>query len=647
MPGGAFAQGDTVVGTRSEKLVERSHRVSITMNRGHARLVVQRTVFNGGPRHDQATFHLYPPEGSVAVGLRTAGVSGGVTRWFDGDLLEAEAAAAKYQELTGLGGYYPKDPALLSWRSQGHLALQVFPCPPQQPKTVEYTLVAPTEYRDGAHHFTLPAMGTTDLLASVTVTSSVPHASLFVDGQPIAPGSGVKLNAQDPRDLSLVPQRPEPVSGALASYTAGSQRVLTRFRIEAAPKLTEVPSRAQVVVVLDASRSMENTLSAQRAAAQAYLSHFRDAQVKIMSFDRAPRYHHTGFLPVAQARRVLASLRLTPSNGSHVDEALLAADHELSRITRDVPRRIVLFTDARTRSALTPATIAASVRRSGAVVHVAVLDEGTPSLMRTDEHEWSKPIRSTGGLVWQATAEGGRAADAAPVFEELVRPIRIDHLTVDTSVLAREEIEQPDRLDEGQGLTYLGVTSRASAQVRVRGELWSAPYEHTIAADEAESKLWSALVFGSDAMHGLSEAEMMTLAMHGGAVSPVTSYLAIEPGVRPSTEGLLWGEEVGSAFGAGGLGLSGVGMGGGGSGFGTFDPDAYLRSELAQSWAQCGGTPNTAVVTLETTFTEVVDVPSAQFDGDVSKQRCLLNGAWALSLPSEFVWPWRSWTIAI
>ncbi len=35
---------------------------------------------------------------------------------------------------------------------------------------------------------------------------------------------------------------------------------------------------------------------------------------------------------------------------------------------------------------------------------------------------------------------------------------------------------------------------------------------------------------------------MMVLARHGRAVSPVTSYLAIEPGVRPSTEGLNEGE---------------------------------------------------------------------------------------------------------
>ena len=83
----------------------------------------------------------------------------GAPRWFVGELMEAEAAAAKYHELTGIGGYYPKDPALLSWRSQGHLALQVFPVPPGERKTVSYTLEMPTEYRDGRHELTIPALG--------------------------------------------------------------------------------------------------------------------------------------------------------------------------------------------------------------------------------------------------------------------------------------------------------------------------------------------------------------------------------------------------------------------------------------------------------------------------------------------------------
>jgi len=73
---------------------------------------------------------------------------------------------------------------------------------------------------------------------------------------------------------------------------------------------------------------------------------------------------------------------------------------------------------------------------------------------------------------------------------------------------------------------------------------------------------------------------MMPLALYGGAVSPVTSYLAIEPGVHPSTEGLDEMEGVGF----GGLGLIGHGAGGGGkSETSAFDHADWLRRALARA----------------------------------------------------------------
>jgi len=640
------AQGqDTVAGLRSDKLVERSHAATVTMDRGHARVVVQRTVYNGGERHDQATFHISTPPGAAAVGLRTAGILDGRTRWFEGELMEAEAAAEKYQELTGLGGYYPKDPALLSWRSQGHLALQVFPCAPLQPKTVEYTLVIPTVYRDGAHHLALPALGTENQLAVVTVTTASSYDRLAVDGRPVVPGAQVKLSSAGEVDLALVPFDPEQIDGALAEKAIGPKRVLTHFRIEAAPKLTEVPRNARVVVLLDTSRSMDGLGGAQIAAARAYLSHFPDAQVRLMSFDRVARERSRGFEPIAVARRTLESYRPAFANGSQVDDALVEADFALSRMTGTAPLRIVLFTDAQTRSSLTPARIANAVRRSGAVVHIGVITQGQAELVRDDEHKWAGALRPTGGLVWQAFSDTSDQQGMAKVYEELVRPMRIDHLKVDTSVLGVDDISQPETLDEGQGLTHSQIAERASDWVQVRGELWASPVRQVIQPDAGETKLWSALVFGSPLMYELSEAEMMSLAMHGGAVSPVTSYLAIEPGVRPSTEGLE-GDEIGSAWGAGGLGLSGVGSGGGGSAA-TFSPDEWLRASLAASWARCGGDPNRASVELETTFHEVVDVPTVRFEGSADKARCLREAVWALDLPSAFVWAFHSWSIRV
>jgi hypothetical protein len=96
----------------------------LTLQPDHAELVVHRSFWNGANASDQATLYIELPEGAVATRLRTRGI-GPNAPWFEGELLEAEEAARRYQELTGLGGYYPKDPALLSWRGQRHLALQV------------------------------------------------------------------------------------------------------------------------------------------------------------------------------------------------------------------------------------------------------------------------------------------------------------------------------------------------------------------------------------------------------------------------------------------------------------------------------------------------------------------------------------------
>jgi hypothetical protein len=92
----SIASADSFHPTRSDKLVEKSHRIDIQLGHGYADLRVRRTVHNGGPRHDQATFYIDMPNGAVAVGLRTLGAMDGKPHWFAGELLEAEAAAARY-----------------------------------------------------------------------------------------------------------------------------------------------------------------------------------------------------------------------------------------------------------------------------------------------------------------------------------------------------------------------------------------------------------------------------------------------------------------------------------------------------------------------------------------------------------------------
>jgi hypothetical protein len=129
---------------------------------------------------------------------------------------------------------------------------------------------------------------------------------------------------------------------------------------------------------------------------------------------------------------------------------------------------------------------------------------------------------------------------------------------------------------------------------------------------------------------------MMVLAKRGRAVSPVTSYLAIEPGVRPSTEGL---EEIES------LGLMGTGTGGGGTGQDTialgnygariFDHQKFLDDLAAKAWTLCGGGTQTASLTLENTRAEVVDVMAVNAPSK-KLAHCLSEAAWAFELADPF-----------
>jgi von Willebrand factor type A domain len=639
---------DAVQGTRSDKLVERAHAVAIRVGRDHAELTVRRTVWNGGPRHDQATFYVDVPEGAVATGLRTLGERNGQPAWFEGELLEAEAAAARYRELTGIGGYYPKDPALLSWRTQRLLALQVFPCAPKQAKTIEYTYEMPVHYRGGRYHVALPAMGTTALRAQATVSPMEGGDRVFVDGAPVNAGATVTLDKEG-LDLAVARRAPEPLDGLFASVPMSRRHAFSHFGIEAAPHLTTAPRGAYVVVVLDASRSLTaGEGEAEVAAARATLAHLPGAHVEVLTFDRAVHARHHGFAPVGAAIADLDHLVVERRNGSRFDDALAQADALLAKAPPGAARRILAITDLRTRSELTPEK-ALGIVKSGALLHIGVIADADPKLTRDDEHPWAGVARATRGLLWQASASAPPidAPEMKRVYEEWARPVRVHHLGVSAKGPLPGELSFPETLDEGEGIEDLRLPDKPFTEIVLTGELWAEPVRKVLSPDEGEGKLWSAMAFGSDQINQLDEKEMMFLAMRGHAVSPVTSLLAIEPGVRPSTEGLDGVDEGGGGFGEG-IGLQGIGTLGHGTGAG-FDRRAYLAEALKRGAAACGAAGRAMRVELETTRDEVVDVPAVALHDapDAKIQGCVAEAAWALDLPSAFSDEMERFTIEI
>jgi hypothetical protein len=647
------AENDELAGLRGT-LEERAHDVVLTLSRGHATLVVKRTVENHGRRFDQADWSIFLPDAAVATALRTRGLVDGRPRWFAGELMEAEAAAAKYHELTGIGGYYPKDPALLSWREQGHLALQVFPIPPAERKTVGYTLEMPTTYHEGRHALELPALGLADGRAQIVVRAERAGDRLFVGGQPFPSGGRLVRTDDEPVAIALEPAATPILGGALGVKAFGPGRVLVHYEIEAARQLARVPHDAQLVVILDWSRSVSaEDARAGLAAAAATLQHFEDAEVEVLTVDRHVHRLFGHMVPVATALGDLADLDPRRANGSAVDAALARADEILAAAPAGHARRVLLLSDLMTRDALSVPKLAGALRRSGALLHIGRVSAGTTALSADDDAAWSPVARATGGLVWDASVDVDADADAEPrvlanVFEEWARPVRLHRVRVLAPGVALAPETGKDALEdgtlaEGEGIAGVQIAGEAPPWLQISGELWSHPVRARVAPDARDARLWSALAFGDPVMSELTEPEMMVLARHGGAVSPVTSYLAIEPGVRPSTEGIP--DVVAGGAGYGALGAAGLS----GRSAASRMPVAYeawLRRAVRELRAACGRRGGKVTVAVETTRDEIVDVP--RVDGeDRAGRACLLEGIWGLELPDTFTDAHRTFTVVV
>lgn len=660
-PGGAAAvDEDQVVGTLSERLVERAHEIRLGLDHGVATLTVQRTVFNGGERPDQAEMQIALPTGAVATGLRIEGDLRGRPRWLEGELLGAELAAARHRELGDLGGHDPEASALLSWGTPSIVGLQVFPVEPRTAKTVEYTLQMPTSYGDGRDHVWLPELGTAQHPARVTLVSAHPRDRLFVDGEPVASGYTIMLDQE--HEVSLARHRPPRLEARLAAVPAGD-RTLLHYDVAVAPELSTIPRDARVVVLLDGSFSMTPfARKAARATARAYLQHFSAprlrARAEVLVFDRKVATQHGRLVPVREALADLEHLTLPGANGSAVDDALVRA-HALLEAGPDGPRRVLLLTDARTRKALEPERLRMLAERSGAIVHVGIVEPGEPdeprgpALTRNDDHRFTSVATATGGLVWDVEVDPTESRETLRVlFEELARPVRLDHLRVSVPPLDDPRIDVPDGLDEGQGLEALALVHGPVEHLRIEGELWSMPLQETVLPDAAEGRRWAALAFGSLVFFDLTEAEMLSLALEGHVVSPVTSLLASGSGVRPSPRSLEFGSVglIGSGLADAASGTV-SGKSPGAPGVGHRDPrQELLERRVREALDACGGKALGVRVALESTVDEIVEVGRVALRGqagaaDPVLEACVFEGVWAIELGPVFHEAWRAWVV--
>lgn len=629
-PGVARAEDSIVAGA------EIAHRVTVSLSRGHARLVAERTLEGEGERTDVGQLSFGWPTGAVVTGLALRDGE----RWLRASLLDAEPAQALFSKLTGPAPGPAQPTAMVDVAG----TLSVFPLRPRARATTRVEGLLATSYAEGKHTVRLSRLGSARLPAQVTLLSDSPGDRLFRDKQLVPPGA--TFVSEGDVDLSVEPARPPAVTVRVASPGTG-RRALFHLDVEVAPKLSTAPARADVIIVIDVSRSRtDDDVQASRAAAATYLSRLGDATAQIITFDRRVEVRTGGWQSSADAERLLWKLPLVRRNGSELDRALERAVALFDARGGSAPRRVLVLGDLLTRAELAVAPSLRALADRGAVTHLVAASAVGTGLTRDDAHELAAATRVTGGLVWSL---GGGDAKKVDVVEELVRPVRLDHVAWEIPGVPLTELELPDTLPEGAGHQLTRLTPRGVPAANVRGELWATKVAFGGAATESEDARWSALAFGADVGSDLSLEEQRVLAHRGHAVTSVTSLVVIPSEARGSREGLTDERGFGISGISGGTHGTGIGFGHGRIGHpARFNGAARLRELLAPAWRACGGV-GAGVLVVETTADEVAHARAAVVpEGAPSTlASCLVESAFSLDLPRDFITRYAAWQVQL
>lgn len=434
--------------------------------------------------------------------------------------------------------------------------------------------------------------------------------------------------------IEIAPPEIDEIDARLGRVVASSENGFARLELDMAPELRPLPKEASVVFVLDASISLSDEgLEDQLRIVKAFLSHVPDAVVEIVAVDRAARRGFGRFVPVDELDTALEEARrrgrLQLGNGSAMEVGLgLAADVLHGRRG---PKRIVALTDELLRTRFTNAMAERSLDRApdATIAHLASLSSGDPKITRDDGHNLASIPGSQHGVLFRLTHPGREDKRLAPSLLGMVRPIAIDHFAVSGIDLSSAR-EVPKTMAEGTGYRAMTHDSAPPTKVVLTGKIWAEDFRRVVRHSAHFDEATAAFVFSEDEYDHLSEEEMLRVAFKGRAVSPVTSYLAVEPGVRPSWDGL-----EGRGSGAG-MGFSGRGkrVPRVRSAAARIAPD--LPAELAPGVRACATKHGlakgwTVELDVETTWREIVDVQLASSHG-TDAEACITEAVWETRL---------------
>lgn len=409
-----------------------------------------------------------------------------------------------------------------------------------------------------------------------------------------------------------------------------------RLEVDVARQLSALPEKQATVFVLDLSHTMGTPgIEAQLRLVRAYLAHVPDAEFTLVGVRRFAEAL-TGFLPASQIEVTLDRLekagKLDPDNGSFLDRGCeVAADLLKGRVTSERASAVLLMTDNRLRSRFSESVARSVVETlpANTTVHVAEVNgRGDLNVKRDDAHRLFPLARARGGVAVHALGiDAAKTTDLVREALYLVRPNRIDH-PVFANFSTEGLLVPGEPLGEGQSVRWMTELRAVPLTTELRGQLWSQPWALTARQSEPFHRATAGFVFSLDHYWGLSEAEQFVIASYARAVSPVTSYLAIEPGVRPSTDGFdESGTGAGQGFGSGHGRLGGSGR--------ARAPEidwAKIQQGARDACSHHTSSPKTTRVQIELQDREIAEVTLLSIATPFAD--CVVEWLWAHQLPA-------------
>ena len=652
------ASADTLTATHGNDLVERGHRVQVERRGDDVVFLVRRTILNRGARVEEADLELQLPPQAVTTGLRTKHGS----EWISGRLLPEGEALATYERLTNSGPRAARGPALLSWEDQGEQRLRIFPIAPHATVTVEIEFTAPTCYDSGRRIAFYPktedlkelrpakirlAKGTRGAIAKAGLSpeqkTSAEACADTLGNESLAEGEAHIIVFED--------ETSEPLRVRFGTHQMGSTRSLGELLVEVSPSLGSIPRNAEIVFVLDVSYSQSNEdIKAQLDLILGYLASLPDARYQLVLAKRGANALFSEFQPSTGASKTLAMLRKhlpERGNGSNLDAAVgLAAT--LFDAKAGGAQRIIAFTDSELRKTLTAKALAGAMANTPDVL-LHVIDSSGYSVegefSRDDEHFLADAVQATGGMLGTVSPAATPALTKAGMLA-LVRPSKIEMVSIETSEGWGEMADLPATIDEGFGLRTMDVFDADPGPFAIKGKIWGRQLVWNAENDKAIAAQIPALSIGRELVDALSPAELLEVATAGQVVSSATSYFVHKPGTAPSSydyAGIL----TSCGCGAGTLhGMHSISTSCGGSMIGKLGPTigegvdygAALSGLLQIASVSCSvlhAKPDSDIaLQIETTGQEIVDVLLPA--GATSYAQCVAESAWEMQLGAIF-----------